>query len=38
VLQEANDRAHLAVSQLLSTAGYKNFEVKTQPPVAGECR
>ncbi len=36
VLKEANNRAQLAVSQLLSTAGYKNFEVKIQPP--GVCQ
>ncbi|HBB32943.1 MAG TPA: DUF4230 domain-containing protein [Cyanobacteria bacterium UBA8803] len=37
LLNEANDRAQLVVSQLLSTAGYKNFEVKTQAPMSGSC-
>jgi hypothetical protein len=32
VLQAANDRAKLAVSQLLTTAGYTQFMVTTQPP------
>lgn len=30
VLEEANDRAKLVVSQLLTTAGYKEFSVDTQ--------
>lgn len=37
VLEEANDRAQLAVSQLLNTAGYKTVEVKTQTPPPGTC-
>ncbi|MBF2002235.1 MAG: DUF4230 domain-containing protein [Synechococcales cyanobacterium M58_A2018_015] len=35
VLQTANDRAKLAVSQLLTTAGYSQFSVETQTP--GSC-
>lgn len=37
LLQEANDRAQLVVSQLLSTAGYQAVEVKTQPPTPETC-
>jgi hypothetical protein len=37
ILQEANDRAELAVSQLLTTAGYANFSVETQPPADTAC-
>lgn len=37
LLQQANERAKLVVSQLLTTAGYKLVEVKTQPPAAGVC-
>lgn len=37
LLNEANERAQLVVSQLLSTAGYRNIEVKTQAPVPGIC-
>lgn len=38
VLEQANDRAQLAVTQLLSTAGYKAVEVKTRSPLPGTCR
>lgn len=37
VLKEANDRAELVVSQLLNTAGYRNFTVETQPPDTASC-
>lgn len=37
VLQAANDRAKLVVSQLLTTAGYAQFTVETQPPVPETC-
>jgi Protein of unknown function (DUF4230) len=37
VLQEASDRAELAVTQLLTTAGYNNITVETQPPAANAC-
>lgn len=37
VLQAANDRAKLAVSQLLTTAGYAQFTVETQPPTLETC-
>jgi Protein of unknown function (DUF4230) len=32
VLQQANDHAKLAIAQLLSTAGYSQLTVETQPP------
>ncbi|MFM7425393.1 MAG: DUF4230 domain-containing protein [Elainella sp.] len=38
VLQSANDRAKLAVSQLLATAGYADITVEIQPPAADACR
>ncbi len=37
VLEQANDRAQLAVTQLLNTAGYKDVEVKTRSPLPGTC-
>jgi predicted transcriptional regulator len=37
VLEQANDRAELVVAQLLSTAGHKQVEVKTQSPPPGTC-
>ncbi|NET61905.1 MAG: DUF4230 domain-containing protein [Symploca sp. SIO2E6] len=37
LLQQANERAQLVVSQLLMTAGYKAVEVKTQSPANGVC-
>ncbi len=37
VLQEANQRAQLVVSQLLSTAGYQQAVVETQPPAPDAC-
>lgn len=37
ILAEANDRAELAVRQLLTTTGYTDITVLTQPPVAGTC-
>ncbi|NET87155.1 MAG: DUF4230 domain-containing protein [Kamptonema sp. SIO1D9] len=38
VLKEANDRAQLTVTQLLSTTGYKQVEVKTSPPSVQTCQ
>ncbi|HEY9635516.1 MAG TPA: DUF4230 domain-containing protein [Coleofasciculaceae cyanobacterium] len=38
VLQQANDRAQLVVAQLLTTAGYKAVDVKTQLPPPGACQ
>lgn len=38
VLTQANDRAELVVEKLLSTAGYKAVQVKTQPPAPGSCQ
>lgn len=35
ILQQANGRAKLAISQLLSTAGYSQLVVEEQPPI--EC-
>ncbi|NER20908.1 MAG: DUF4230 domain-containing protein [Symploca sp. SIO1B1] len=37
LLQQANERAQLVVSQLLTTSGHKGIEVKTQPPATGVC-
>jgi Protein of unknown function (DUF4230) len=37
VLEEANDRAKLVVSQLLTTAGYKEFSVDTQAADPKAC-
>ncbi|MBE9181077.1 DUF4230 domain-containing protein [Oculatella sp. LEGE 06141] len=37
VLQEASDRAELAVSQLLATAGYVDSIVDIQPPASTAC-
>lgn len=37
VLEEANNRAQLAVTQLLNTAGYQNAVVETQLPAASAC-
>jgi Protein of unknown function (DUF4230) len=37
VLQSANERAKLTVTQLLSTAGYGAVTVETQPPAADAC-
>lgn len=37
ILQEANDKAELAVNQLLSTAGYASFSVATQAPADNAC-
>jgi hypothetical protein len=37
VLEKANDRAKLVVTQLITTAGYQNVTVVTQPPQAGNC-
>ncbi|HEY9882553.1 MAG TPA: DUF4230 domain-containing protein [Thermosynechococcaceae cyanobacterium] len=37
VLEKANDRAKLVVTQLLTTTGYKNVIVTTQPPAPGSC-
>jgi len=38
ILQAANDRAKLAVEQLLSTAGYRQLTVETQPAAANACQ
>lgn len=37
LLQEANKRAELVVTQLLNTAGYKVVEVVSTPPSEGTC-
>ncbi|NEP56409.1 MAG: DUF4230 domain-containing protein [Symploca sp. SIO2G7] len=37
LLQQANERAQVVISQLLTTSGYQTVEVKTQPPAAGVC-
>lgn len=37
VLQSANDRAKTAVTQLLTTAGYTQLTVETQPPTPENC-
>ncbi|WNZ23547.1 DUF4230 domain-containing protein [Leptolyngbya sp. NK1-12] len=37
VLQSANERAKLAVSQLLTTAGYSQFTIETQTPSLEAC-
>ena len=37
LLQRANDRAKFVVTQLLTTAGYKNAIVETQPAAAETC-
>jgi Protein of unknown function (DUF4230) len=37
VLQSANDRAKLTVSQLLTTAGYRQLTVEPQPPIPKNC-
>lgn len=37
ILQEANERAKLAVTQLLTTAGYPTATVETQPPASDAC-
>lgn len=34
LLEEANDRAKLAITQLLTTAGYEKIEVTATPPAA----
>ena len=37
LLQTANDRAKLAVSQLLDTAGYGQVAIEIQPPLPNAC-
>lgn len=37
LLQTANDRARLAVGQLLSTSGYRQVTIETQPPASDAC-
>lgn len=37
ILEEANERAELAVSQLLTLSGYDTVQVKTQAPAANAC-
>ena len=38
ILQSANQRAKLAVTQLLGTAGYSQLTVETQEPAANACQ
>lgn len=38
LLQEANDRARLVVTQLLNKAGTKEVTVETQPPLPNACK
>ncbi len=38
VLEDANEKAELAVTQLLTIAGYDNIEVETTQPSADVCR
>jgi len=38
ILQEANERAEAAISQLLTLSGYETVQVKTQPPAADACQ
>ncbi len=37
LLQQANDRAELTVTRLLSLSGYRNVTVQTQPPDPNAC-
>ena len=37
LLEEANERAQLVVTQLLTTVGYEKVQVKTTPPLLQEC-
>lgn len=37
LLQRANDRAQLVVTQLLTSTGYKTVTVDTQPPLTDTC-
>jgi hypothetical protein len=37
ILKEANQRAEIAVTQLLSNVGYQHIEVETTPPNTEEC-
>lgn len=37
LLQQANDRAQLAITKLMTTAGYKTVTVRTQPPLSHTC-
>jgi hypothetical protein len=37
LLEDANKRAQLVVSQLLITAGYETVEIKTSPPAKDAC-
>jgi hypothetical protein len=37
ILNEANDKAQLAIEQLLTTAGYAEVRVETRAPPPGEC-
>lgn len=37
VLEKANDRAKLVITQLLTTTGYQTVTVVTQPPAPGSC-
>lgn len=37
VLDEANERAEVALTRLLSNAGYEELDIQTQPPSSGEC-
>lgn len=38
ILQEANERAKVALTQLLTTAGYQNIAIKTTEPSLRECQ
>ena len=38
VLEEANERAKVAIIQLLTTAGYEQVEVKTTSPIPQACQ
>jgi hypothetical protein len=37
LLEKANDRAKLVVTQLLSTTGYQQVIIETQPPAPSAC-
>lgn len=38
ILQEANDRAKVAITQLLTLSGYDTVQVKTQAPAVDACQ
>jgi hypothetical protein len=37
LLDEANERAEVALTRLLSNTGYQELDIQTQPPLSGEC-